>query len=531
MKTSTRLALSAIALFLFSAIQAATIVVSEGVIESDENWTSDNTYVLEGFVAINAGVTVTIDAGTIIMGDTDTKGTLIVMQGGRLVANGESGNPVVFTSDQPVGSRSIGDWGGIVMLGNAPINVAGGVNTIEGGIPSTLVGKTSGNTITDVNIYGGSSAADDSGVLTYVRIEYCGVAFSLDNEINGLTMGGVGSGTEIDYVQVSFCGDDSFEWFGGTVNCKHLIAWKGTDDNWDSDFGFSGDVQFGLGVRDANTADAAGSSNGFESNNDGDGTANTPLTEARFVNFTEVGPIQNSGDVISTFFARGVHKRGNSHASILNSIIMGYPDGIELDACNVSDATRVESNIFAGNDVAYDCDVCPPCELPAASDGNMDYAATSDVGLTDPYAAAPDFRPTSGSAPLTNTDVDGIGGTIEDVEYIGAFGESNDWTADWAEWDPQNVDYSGTVGIEDILSSSVNIFPNPASSSVSIQFENVNDIEVVEVMNTAGQLVFSFRPSSSVHNVQTADWANGLYLVQISYENGLRNTQRIAIEH
>lgn len=496
----------AMALFVTASAFAATITVTEGVIESNETWTNDNIYVLEGFVAINDGVVLTIEEGTIIKGDKATKGTLIVMRGGKLVAEGSDCNPVVFTSNEPAGSRAIGDWGGVIVLGRAPINVPGGVTTIEGGVPNTLVGKTTGNTIVDVNQYGGSNVTDNSGILNYVRIEYCGIAFSLDNEINGLTMGGVGSGTLIDYVQVSFCGDDSFEWFGGTVNCKHLIAWRGTDDDWDSDFGFSGDVQYGLGVRDANIADAAGSSNGFESNNDGDGSSNTPLTTARFVNMTEVGPIQNPGDVISPFFRRGIHKRGNSNATIANSIVMGYNDGIELDACNGTD-TKVSNNIFAGNGVTYDCDVCPPCVLPAGGDGNIDLALTSLVGLTDAYnTTAPDFRPTAGSLPLVATDLDGLGGTIDEVEYLGAFDGMNDWTEGWAEFDPQTADYS----VEGAVNN------NPTATLDMVTDATACDNGAISITPAGGTGTYSFAWSNGASTDDVAGLAPGSYSVDIT---------------
>ncbi|MGB4414420.1 MAG: hypothetical protein WBI53_05990, partial [Paludibacter sp.] len=184
-------------------------------------WTKNNVYLLNGFVYIPNGVTLTIEAGTIIRGDITNKGTIIVEMGGKLIANGTAVEPIVFTSNQAAGSRNYGDWGGIILLGKAPINPV--TATIEGG-----VGRS----------YGGSDATDNSGSLQYVRIEFPGIAFTTDNEINGLTMGGVGSGTILDNIQVSYSGDDSFEWFGGTVNAKHLIALRGWDDDFDTDFGY-----------------------------------------------------------------------------------------------------------------------------------------------------------------------------------------------------------------------------------------------------------------------------------------------------
>jgi hypothetical protein len=152
---------------------------------------------LDGWVYVKSGATLTIEPGTVIRGSKANKGALIIEKGARIIAEGTASDPIIFTSNQDAGSRSYGDWGGVIVLGNATVNKVDPV--IEGGPTST---------------YGGSDDADNSGVLKYVRIEFPGIAFQPDKEINGLTMGGVGTGTEIDYVQVSFSGDDSYEWFG-----------------------------------------------------------------------------------------------------------------------------------------------------------------------------------------------------------------------------------------------------------------------------------------------------------------------------
>ena len=173
---------------------APTVTVAAGNISTNTTWTKNNVYLLNGFVYVTTGATLTIEAGTVIRGDKTNKGTIIVEMGGKLVANGTAAEPIVFTSNQDAGSRGYGDWGGIILLGKAPINT--GTATIEGG-----VGRS----------YGGSDATDNSGSLQYVRIEFPGIAFATDNEINGLTMGGVGSGTTLDNIQISYSGDDSFE--------------------------------------------------------------------------------------------------------------------------------------------------------------------------------------------------------------------------------------------------------------------------------------------------------------------------------
>src|SRR4030095_6414885 len=170
------------------------------------------------------------------------------------------------------------DWGGVVILGKAANNQSAS-QAIEG------ISAPSG----DNGLYGGTTDDDNSGEFQYVRIEFAGIALSTDNELNGLTMGSVGSATKIDHVQVSYSGDDSFEWFGGKVNTSHLIAYRGWDDDFDTDFGYTGFNQFLVSYRDPNVADKSGS-NGFESDNDAQGDTKTPQTAATFANVTFFGP-------------------------------------------------------------------------------------------------------------------------------------------------------------------------------------------------------------------------------------------------
>ncbi|HML86249.1 MAG TPA: hypothetical protein PKE52_13925, partial [Bacteroidales bacterium] len=221
------------------------VVTVQGDLTGAINWTADKQYLLSGFVYVTDGATLTIAPGTIIKGDKASMGTLIVERGGKIIAEGTQSNPIIFTSNGPQGFRNRGDWGGIVICGKAPVN--NGDPQIEGGPRSH---------------YGGDVATDNSGILKYVRIEFAGYPFQPDKEINGLTMAGVGSGTTIDYVQVSFSNDDAYEWFGGTVNAKHIIAQSALDDDFDSDNGWNGMVQFALSMRDRTVADVSGS-NGF----------------------------------------------------------------------------------------------------------------------------------------------------------------------------------------------------------------------------------------------------------------------------
>lgn len=206
-------------------------------ITANATWTSTKKYLIKGNIFVNNNATLTIEAGTVIYGDKVTKGALIIERGAKIIAAGTAASPIVFTSSAPAGFRNYGDWGGLIILGKAANNQGANVN-IEG-----ITAGTKGQ-------YGGTADDDNSGTLSYVRVEFAGIALSTDNEINGVTFGSVGSGTTVDHVQVSYSGDDAFEWFGGTVNANYLIAYKTWDDDFDTDFGFSGKVQFASAFRD-----------------------------------------------------------------------------------------------------------------------------------------------------------------------------------------------------------------------------------------------------------------------------------------
>jgi hypothetical protein len=306
---------------------------------------------LQGQIYVKNGATLTIQPGTVIQGDKATAGSgLFVCQGSKLVANGTVSQPIVFTSNQPAGSRALGDWGGVILMGKSHLNVAGGIGNIEG----LTVGP-------DTQFGGGANpdTMDNSGILRYVRIEFPGYVYQPNKEINGLTMGAVGKGTTIDYVQVSFSNDDAYEWFGGTVDCRHLVSYRNLDDDFDTDNGFSGKVQFCLGVRDPQIADApaVSTSEGFESDNDATGSAATPQTKAIFSNVTWIGPLRGTcpaaQGAIAAGFRRGARLRRNTALKIHNSIFMDGLRGLHIDAAAAEgNATngklKFQNNLVAG---------------------------------------------------------------------------------------------------------------------------------------------------------------------------------------
>lgn len=322
---------------------AYTTVVVKDSISVNTHWTCDQQYLLKGYVYVTAGATLTIDPGVIVKGDKDTKGALIVERGAKIMAEGTVSQPIVFTSNQEMGSRTYGDWGGVILCGKAPVNWSSGQAQVEGGPRS---------------FYGGTDPHDNSGKMKYVRIEFGGIAFSPNNEVNSLTFCGVGDGTEIDYVQCSYNGDDAYEWFGGTVNAKHLVALRTWDDDFDTDNGFQGKVQFGAVVRD-NVADLSGSK-AFESDSYLSGTYSgipydaTKVNRSIFSNITAIGPVVNPGATTTDpNFVAAVHIRRGSGISVLNSVIAGWPCGLLIDESSSSYGSTVANIGSAINDLQF----------------------------------------------------------------------------------------------------------------------------------------------------------------------------------
>lgn len=467
------------AVVLFSATMAVTSCTTttdptpvattskEVVIKTDitgtRNLVKDSTYVLEGNIFVS-GI-INIQAGTVIKGDKVTKGTLIVVQGGKINAVGTATSPIVFTSRMAPGLRAAGDWGGVILVGKAPCNQTD--PTVEGLTKALHYG-------------GGTDVADNSGTIQYCRFEFGGIALQPDNEINGLTFCAVGSGTTVDHIQVSYAGDDSYEWFGGNVNCKYLIAYCGLDDEYDTDFGYSGHVQFALGVRNPRVADVS-TSNGFESDNNATGTTSTPITSAVFSNVTLIGPWKTlTSTNINAMFGAGMHIRRNSSLSAFNSVFAGWNTGLLLDA------TATYANATSGSLAIQNCALVGTKGTTAtingvngangvtaqqaldfyntASFGNLIIKTTAtpviaanavdsagiansfyDATKTGTAANPTSFLPATGSkllgsAKFTHTKLQDSF-FDKTPTFIGAFG-AIDWTKEaWTNFDPQNTIY------------------------------------------------------------------------------------------
>ncbi len=337
-----------------NAVYNAPTVQVTGYITANTTWLASKVYQLNGPVMVKNGAILTIQAGTVIRGNAlSSNSSLIICRGSKIMALGTEAKPIVFTSSKAVGLRASGDWGGVIIMGNAKINPLAGQANIEG------------LEATSDSYYGGNNDNDNSGVFQYARIEFGGYIFSSNNEINGLTMGGVGNQTNINHVQCSFIKDDAFEWFGGNVNCSHLVAYRCTDDDFDTDFGFSGSVQFCLGLRDKDNSDAisGGESNGFESDNDASGTTAKPFTKAIFSNVTLVGPyrydnVTSAANTLTTGGAnnkRAVFIRRSSNLRVINSVFTDYKYSMHIKDASTIAAYNLDSYYADSSNSATMC--------------------------------------------------------------------------------------------------------------------------------------------------------------------------------
>ncbi|MEO6314842.1 MAG: hypothetical protein ABIU63_14810 [Chitinophagaceae bacterium] len=444
---------------------AKTVTLSGHVTKDTTLYAADNN-ILSGLVYVDAGVTLTVQKGATVKGAYAGTSTaaLIVKRGAKLMAVGTLTEPIVFTSASP--TPVSGDWGGIELLGKAAINSS------NGGAPGLYIPEGGFNNAAGDGLAGSGDALvptpvnnDNSGTLQYVRIEFAGYAFLPNQEINSLTMACVGSGTTIDHIQVSYAKDDAFEWFGGTVNCKYLIAYKTQDDDFDTDNGFSGSVQFGLIVRDSSIADVS-KSESFESDNDGNGSNLTPQTKAVFCNVTSFGPLATPNNVgNSNYLGAAVQIRRNSSLSIFNSVFSGWATGILIDAglgtptdANITTGTLQLSGVILSsckNPIAYTPNASTPTGATQASIAtwftnnakNKIVTQTTEQAIyTRPFDyLSPDFGPFGNSAVVIPTASNNYFDDpiltarpfITKVDFIGGIapsGENANWYKGWTKF-------------------------------------------------------------------------------------------------
>jgi hypothetical protein len=510
---------------------------------------ADTVYTLTGLYYVDSLHTITIPAGTTFMGDTAA--TLIVKRGAKIYATGSAHAPIVFSSLKAPGERNPGDWGGVILLGRAPCNKVEPL--IEGGI----IGGS----------YGGSVPNDTTGVFKYVRIEYCGYRFQLNNEVNGLTMGGVGSGTELHHVQVSYSFDDCFEWFGGTVNAKYLVTLGGTDDEFDTDFGYSGNVQFGFGIRDPYSWDPTGESNGFESDNDGSGTSTAvPYTSAVFSNVTLIGPYLSAtiGPPIGHRFQYGAVLRRSTKLNVFNSIIGGYPWGLSLRDNFTKEFAR--DSVMWFNRISMTAPLLPTgsthihdeTRWPAAdatipgvrayfdrtnyrnylsSARHLSAAGINMTDINNPNPVPAAGSEPDGSADFSNAKLAGFAV----VEYRGAFEPGKpfyqQWTAEWTNFNPQYTDYNPVQTGADETPRPAGLsqnYPNPFNPSTLIRFTVPNAGHVtLKVYDISGKEVAklidkNMDKGSYDVNFNGAKLASGVYFYRYDV-NGFSETHKMVL--
>jgi hypothetical protein len=514
---------------------------------------TDKIHLLEDLVYVQSGATLTILPGALIKGSG--KGSIIVARGGKLIADGRRNQPIVFTSAKAVGARAQGDWGGIILLGKAPnngtFNNVKGDLQIEGGVQDAY-----GNAV-----HGGTDAADNSGIMRYVRIEFGGFAFSANNEINGLTMGSVGTGTILENIQCSFINDDSYEWFGGTVNAKNLISFACVDDDFDTDNGYVGNVQFGFVLRDGKLFDGIGDSNGFESDNNAGGTYVPPYTAPTFSNITVVGPRVTPTTTVSTFFNHGARIRRVSRNSIHNSILVGFRNsGYRLESTGAgkiaaADSTALILNTIIprdGNGSIASLDSSANANLPggifpylmAAARANDTSKTVAELLLNDPFnLLRPNPTPRAGSPALTGASFTNtrLASTFFDktVTFRGAFGTTN-WMDGWSNFRPDTLVYNAPIlsALSDLTEAGfkAQVYPNPTKNfaTVELNLEKAMTLDV-EVLDLLGRAVKSVKNQKFTEGVNQLPLdltgvAKGMYFVRfVSNKENAQKTLTLSV--
>lgn len=430
---------------VLTACDGGVAITGDSVINTDINTdltlVATKRYVLNRIIYVYGNHTLNIEAGTRIVGKVGSNtlggvpgGGLVITKGSKINAVGAANNPIVFTSanaDSTGKTPQSGDWAGVILLGKAPANTPT-TKTIEGINPGGSIDAT----------YGGTDPHDNSGTLKYVRIEYAGYALSTDNEINALTFGAVGDGTTIDYVEAYKSNDDSFEWFGGTVNASHLLSIDGLDDMFDTDNGFSGTITYALGLSDQARADKS-QSNGFESDNNATGDSIAPFTHPKYNFVTIIGvtaardTVTNSLPSGSGLYGRAAHIRRNAEFEISNSLFVGFAEGISLD-------TQLPAAPHWNTKTKYDLDTSKFDHVYA---GGYSLPFSTEINHASFAAFTPKatqvtgtITPTTFANPFARTGIANYIPTIAStLRPYGAFPGGTDWTvapgcASLAKW-------------------------------------------------------------------------------------------------
>ncbi len=546
-------------------------------IQTNTTWTSDKVYFMSNRVIVKSGVTLTIEPGTVIRGSklgVTRAGMLIVARGAKLIAEGTSTNPIIFTSAKAKGERNIGDWGGVLILGKA-IQADNGderspvkEGTVDGVDYFSSVYETFSPTDPDAADlrFGGIDNNDNSGSLKYVRIEFGGWYQTLGKEINGLTLAGVGKGTTLDFIECIFINDDSFEWYGGCVNAKHLISIGANDDDFDTDLGATPKLQFCFSVRHPLFCESGGGSRGIEADGNSDfGYAKEvdpmPKSTPIFANMTLVGPIYPGANKanfrLSAKFDFGVIIRTNSEAKLFNSVVTNFPSGsIRLRHALVgatpptpscydkalADKIAVESNVFffffgiignadnilfnvkfpVGSGTTFNTRTWIFRNNNAAKIDTL-YKNSLDLKLTNLVLDTNILTPSA--TVLVNDPI-----SVKPLANSPLLTDAN-LAANWDNALLKNDSYTAVTGItsEYFDKGEIVVFPNPSEGKSTIKLAMQESAEVeISVYDITGKSVFSKALSTEVGNTFVELNLNtGFYIVRVSEGKNTANIKLI----
>lgn len=513
-----------------SLASAATIQVTDQSILPGQQvtWTADNTYVLNGFVFVDSSATLTIRPGTVIKGKPGqgaNASALIVARGGKIYAEGAVNRPIIFTAlaDDPNNPNDLpadakGLWGGVIVLGRARLNSSAGQDPIEG-IPTTE----------PRGLYGGSDDDDNSGVVRYVSIRYGGTLIGANNEINGFTMGAVGRGTVIDYVEARNIADDGFEFFGGTAQAKHLVSVFCDDDNIDYDVGYRGKLQFVFSLQWPAFGNRGGELDGGTTPEDG-----TPFAVPTVANVTFVGSgvsARNAQNDMALIF------RDNGGGKWRNCIFTDFAGkGIDVednqaaraagktDAANLVEDSRrrlstgdivLANNIWWSFGAGSTWDKIAPQSWVADSlqanrntlaDPMLGQIDRTDLGKLDPL-------PKAGSPALTGAAAIPNDAFFTPTTYIGAFGAEN-WMKGWTSLYPanrpplktialasQNLKVGGAIFQQDLAA----VFSDPDGDKLTYRVTSTNRNVAVAALQGSLLSVTPARAGRAVVQVSAND--------------------------
>ena len=526
-----------LAIFMVSALFAADIVIKDADLGSATyEWTNDNVYILDGYVYLEDGGVLNIEAGTVIKGmtvpsnGTDETSALIITRGAKINAEGTRDEPIIFTAELDDLSTTTDLtattnllWGGVIILGRAPIGE--NINNPAENYPTDIV---EGIPSDEIRIrYGGTDAMDDSGILRYVSIRHGGSILGGDNEINGLTLGGVGAGTTIDYVEVFANIDDGFEFFGGTVNATHIVSAFVGDEAFDFDESWNGHVQFAFAIQqdaDPEIGDHAIEYDGSEADDLG------PKTVGRIYNATLIGSgSQNNGN------GNGLRLKSDGAAEFWNIIWMDLDDyAFRVENTSVDRLNNGET-VFAANllwnyNTLYN---------GTGFSVNFEEADPMLASISRIPNQQLDPRPISGSPALTGAAEPTEEGVVV-TSFRGAFGPAWNWADDWTAL--SSYGYFGDIAssTHDLASNNAGVVlanaePNPVykdQAQFNFELPKAGDA-FITVFNLQGQLVdridLGFQAEGkNAFQLNVADYQSGLYIVALNTELG-NVTQKVMV--